>query len=373
MQEWCHTLDYYLIIFHNFKDYLKTCNPQYSRSDMNNSEILLLVKDNIKLACEEKIQYNVIFTGHDRQAGLHEFLFFIKPEISRCNSRINLDALLTLALEKIDLYNLTIHDIRILAATYLEKYNIMAQHYGAINALSRDPFRYFTDEASTRFRTAFGKKPEEVTLLGSFQFLQKFPGYSPELLDQLWERSKSVKLAGGNYCAGILVNGERIYLINGFHPKQLSHFTAKGRSIVAFTLSSNLDWVIARNNFIGKTNPSEAIPGSLRNEILMHKEEFGLDEVSSGKNGFHLSAGPVEGLVELMRYCSDFSTGVIQTADDYQFGRQLDKHFSQEQIRMICGNHLVEYQGNKIGTFDLTEEKNSQDALKLLKECTFVN
>jgi len=208
-------------------------------------------------------------------------------------------------------------------------------------------------------------------LLGSIEFLRQHRDYTPYSLDVLWQNSQAEKLAGGTYCAVIRMEGKDIYLINGFHPRQLIHFTENGRSIVAFTLAGNTDWSTARNHFIGKTNPADALPGSLRKELLNRREEFGLRNVSASRNGFHLSAGPVEGLAELIRYCSDYASGKIKTTDDFLFGRQLKSHFSQEEISLICGNHLVKHRGENIRTFDLTEEKNSLVALQLLKECKF--
>jgi hypothetical protein len=214
----------------------------------------------------------------------------------------------------------------------------------------------------------FGRAPEEVKVLGSLQFLRNYPLYTPDNLQQLWQRSHTVKLSGGNYCALVKVGEEDVYLINGFHPKQLIHFTAEGRMILTLMLTGNLDWAVARNQFIGKTNPADAAPGSLRNELLINKEKFGLDDVSASQNGFHLSAGPVEGLVELMRYGSDFSGGDIKKPSDFSFGKRLLKVFSEEETGIICSNRIVSFRGNKISTFDLTEEKNSGEAIELLKE-----
>jgi hypothetical protein len=142
--------------------------------------------------------------------------------------------------------------------------------------------------------------------------------------------------------------------------------------IVAFNIASDIDWEIARNKFIGKTNPEDAEQGSLRHELLKNRSEFGLDVVNSSRNGFHLSAGPVEGLVELMRYCSDFSSGDIKKPGDFLFGRQLQSRFSDVEIRRICENSNVVYNGSKISVFDLTEEKNADVALQLLSESRLI-
>jgi hypothetical protein len=303
---------------------------------------------------------------HDKQ---HEFLFFIKPEILLLDDENKLKAILELLLGKISQFGFVIGDIRLLGASYLDKYDIIAQHYGVINALSRDPLKVFTTEAKTRFRELYGHAPEDVKVLGSLQFLQQYPSFTPDSLQQVWQQSKTAKLSGGNYCALVKAEGEDIYLINGFHPKQLIHFTAVNRMIITFKLTGNLDWAVARNRFIGKTNPEDAAPGSLRNELLNNQEIFGLNDVSASQNGFHLSAGPVEGLVELMRYGSDFAAGDIKKPADFSFGRQLLKVFSEETTGIICSNRIVSYKGNKVSTFDLTEEKNSGDALEILKEC----
>lgn len=338
---------------------------------MNTPALLEKIKHNIRLAQEQSISYERIYTDEGTSDLLHEFLFFIKPEITVKSREIDLQSILKLVFEKLTRYQIQIKDISILAASYLEKQDIIARHYGVINALSRKPMEYLSGEALGKFKILYGNQPEQVVILGSIEFLERFPEYTPLTLDELWQRSKTDKLAGGTYCAVIQVAGNDIYLINGFHPRQLIHFTEKGRSIVAFTLSGNTDWKTARNDFIGKTNPADAAPGSLRRELLDHKEEFGLSVVSSSQNGFHLSAGPVEGLTELMRYCSDYETGKLKTPGDFRFGRQLKPYFSEQEIGLICGNHLVEYRGEKIRTFDLTEEKNGSEAVQMLKECKF--
>ncbi|MBN2814204.1 MAG: hypothetical protein JXQ80_09015, partial [Bacteroidales bacterium] len=330
---------------------------------MNQSEIKQRIIAAVQKAGSQAVLREEILANQGEKADRHEFLFFIKPEITLGNSGINLKGILDLLFEALLRYQLTIKNISLLGASYLHQYNIIAQHYGVINALSREPLQHFTSDAMAKFRQVFGLAPEEANVLGSLGFLQRFSGHTPQSLDQLWQQSKTEKLASGNYCARVEKDGEVIYLINGFHPRQLIHFTEKGRSIIAFTLTGNLDWALARNQFIGKTNPADALPGSLRNELLRNQSVFGLDSVSASQNGFHLSAGPVEGLVELIRYCSDLTTGKRKTYNDFVFGRTLLKHFDDRVIDMICDNHPVSYNGKITGTFDLTEEKNSDQAL----------
>ena len=338
---------------------------------MNRTVLIRKITENIQLAREEKITYEVIYENYLTDHKDHEFLFFIKPEITGNEKNIKLESILELTFDKLSLFGLAVKDIRILGASYLEKFDVIARHYGVINAMSRSPREYLSADALVRFNDEFGKSTDQVTLMGSLEFLQHFPQFAPDSLNELWQSSKALKLAGGTYCALVRPDNKDIYLINGFHPKQLIHFTEKGRSIVAFTLNGNLDWASARNNFIGKTNPVDAATGSLRNEILARQKELGLHQVSASRNGFHLSAGPVEGLVELIRYCSNYAVDQVKTPDDFLFGRKLKSVLGSENVLKSMENHLVNHHGNYIRVFDLTEEKNSVEALQLLKESMF--
>ncbi len=338
---------------------------------MNNQEIIKMIIHHVGMAQEGIAGNNELYTCSGSREEKHEFLFFVKPEITLNIESIHLQAILEMMFDKLSLYQLTVKDIRLLGASYLEKYDIIARHYGVINALSRKPLDYMSPEAYEKFKDAFGSDPKDAKVLGSLEFLQQYNDFTPNSVDELWQNSKSVKLAGGTYCAQVQIEGEQVFLINGFHPRQLMHFTEEGRSLVAFTLTGDLDWAVARNNFIGKTNPAEALPDSLRNNLLVNREQYGLPSVSASQNGFHLSAGPVEGLVELMRYCSDYSTQKIKKPEDFIFGRELKRLFDDSKIRSIYDNQVVTYNGKRINTFDLTEEKNSETALQLLKECKF--
>jgi hypothetical protein len=332
---------------------------------MNHAEIIGKIAGEAALATQGGTYSRILYEA-PAVAHAHEFLFFVKPEVTRLEE--TLPSALSMMFGKIGEFKLHVGNIRILTAGYLEKYNIIAQHYGVINAMSRQPQRELGTEAKEKFRSVYGLPVEEADVLGSLQFLDTFPSYTADSLDLLWQKSETVKLGGGTYCARIQVDSREVYLINGFHPKQLIHFTTPGRCILAFTLTGNIDWTVARNGFIGKTNPADAATGSLRNELLQRKSEFGLPAVSASLNGFHLSAGPIEGLVELIRYCSDMAAAQLKKPVDFVFGRQLADTFQSAEIDHICSNPVVNYNENPISIFDLTEEKNSDVALLKLKE-----
>jgi hypothetical protein len=178
---------------------------------MNNSAIIEKILHSIQMAQVGKAYYEVIFENPVVDEALHEFLFFIKPEITLPSKQINVEALLDLVFKKLSTYKLRVKDSRLLSASYLENFDIIAGHYGVINALSRDARRYLSHEARNKFRSLFGKDPDEAMVLGSIEFLQHHPGFTPVSLDELWLKNKAEKLAGGTYCMRIMVEGsERV-------------------------------------------------------------------------------------------------------------------------------------------------------------------
>lgn len=324
------------------------------------------IMKNVTMAREGNISSKEIFCAKDRPSGKHEFLFFIKPEITHPTSPVKTEAVLELMLTKIEQAGLSISNIRILGAGYLEKYNIIAQHYGVINRLAADPERFLSDSAKSTFSSAFGSDVGSVSLLGGIQFLERYPVFNPHSLDILWQNITFKKLAGGTYCGPVKIDGNTTYLVNGFHPEQLIYFTEEKRSIIVFTLVGDMSWADARSGFLGATDPAKALPGSIRRILLDKKEEYGLSLVAPSCNGAHMSAGPVEGLVELIRYNSDFAEGKAIGIEAFSFGRALAARFSQKSIDKILANENLSVNGKAVSVFDLTEEKNADEAIELL-------
>jgi nucleoside diphosphate kinase len=326
-----------------------------------------IISENIKKAQREEIFFEEIYKNSNLPVGKNEFLFFVKPEITVPSKNIQLEKIIDLVQEKIEEFGLNIHNVKILSAKYLEQYNIIAQHYGVINKISSNAVQNMSDSAKEKFKEIYGKSVNEVKVLGGSELLEQYPNFNAYVADYLWQNLENKKLAGGTYCEVIKVDDETIYLINGFHPRQLKHFTEKGRSIAVMTLSGDVSWSDARNNFIGATNPSNANKGSLRREFLDNKAALGLSEVSQGVNGVHLSAGPVEALIELKRYNSNFAEqNGTKDFSEFSFGKILKENFNGEFERIV-ENSNVNVNGKSISIFDLTEEKNSVEAIDLLK------
>ena len=326
------------------------------------------ISEGIEKAENQGILAEEIYTDPSAGTGRNEFLFFIKPEVLDRKGGVNVGKVLALILDKIEEFGLTIHNVRVLSAKYLDEHNIIAQHYGVINSIAKDAVGNMSEGAKEKFREIYGSDVSELKVLGGLEVIAQYPAFNAFSLDYIWQNLENKKLAGGTYAEVVKVDDETLYVINGFHPRQLRHFTEEGKCIVVMTLSGDLDWSAARGSFIGATNPAKADSGSIRRSFLDNKDELGLAEVGQGTNGVHLSAGPVEALVELRRYNSDFSApGGEKDFTSFSFGKSLSEAFG-DKLADITGNINVVVDGKSTSIFDLTEERNSDEAIALLKQ-----
>lgn len=334
---------------------------------MTNVHFLLTpIVASIRNAQAGRCRTETIYTA-DKPYGPNNWLFFIKPEITQPLPTIKLEAIVALILEQLQRFDLTVHEVTLLSADYLKDHHLIKQHYGVIDAVATKGAEALSEKARERFKEIFGVDAVEVKTLGGLQLLEQYPFFNAHSLDCLWQNQENLKLAGGAYAEKVRIDQETIYLLNAFHPRQLEHFTERGRSIVVFSLSGSLSWKASRRNFIGATKPQTAEAGSLRRLLLDGKDELGLPEVSQSYNGVHLSAGPVESLVESLRFESDHDGGSLLAPSTLPFGRLCVEAFGCVPEALLH-NALVTVDGHWKSVFDLTEELDAIDAIRVLKD-----
>ncbi len=296
----------------------------------------------------------------------NNFVFFIKPELTLAVDGIDFPAILDIILAGLDRFGVEINQVSLLDAKYLADNDIMGNHYGVINKIAKDAKGAMSAEAKATFEEKFGTM-EGKTILGGLEFMAANPDFTAESLDELWMTKKSTKLAGGTYTADVEYNGETVYLVNAFHASQLEHFIKPGRSIVVFNAASDQPWEALRNDLIGKTRPTDAKEGSLRQTFLAQQEALGIPVVDMGNNGVHLSAGPVEGLAELIRFFSGSNEATENDMAQYPFGQILINTFGGTKAVTITSNVDITVNGEETNTFDATEEQDSDTAVTILQ------
>lgn len=329
--------------------------------------LLTPIVESIRKAQKGLSRTDLIYRDQQAPFGPNNWLFFIKPEITQPLPGIKLEDAVTLILEQLERFGLTIHEVKLLSAEYLKDHHLIKQHYGVIDTVATVGVDALSEVAKERFKELFGVEAGAVKTLGGFQLLEQYPFFNAHSLDCLWQNQENLRLAGGSYAEKVRVDQETIYLLNAFQPRQLEHFTEKGRSIVVMSLSGSLSWKESRRNFIGATKPQAAEAGSLRRRLLEQKEALGLPEVSQSYNGVHLSAGPVESLVESLRFESDHDGGVLLDPSTLPFGRLCVEAFGHVPDALLH-NGLVTVDGHTKSVFDLTEELDAAEAIQLVKD-----
>lgn len=297
----------------------------------------------------------------------NELLFFVKPEVTMSGAD-TLEAVLDVTAEAFDDYGVVVTGAKILGAEFLDEHDLIARHYGVINEIAREGGDVLSEEAKETFARTYDAAVDDAVVLGAFEFLERYEAFTDVSLNVLWDNVEADRLASGTYCAPVRVFDDTVYLLNGFHPYQIEHFTQEGASILVLTVQSDADWDALRTDMIGATDPQDAAAGSIRRTLLERQDALGLPPVDQGSNGVHLSAGPLEGLVETIRFVSDHDAGDTIAPEQTAAGRAfLEGDIDADALEFLLGNPVLEVDDEYISAFDLTEEINTDEAIARLK------
>lgn len=303
------------------------------------------------------------------EPGIHQFVLFLKPEVT-LRRQGALPGVLELTLDALKSFDVEVGAVRILRGDYLAGHRIMDQHYGVLNAISKSGRSAISPSAEIRLTELYADElAQGAEVLGGHQFLEQQPEFSALALSTFSDNLGGSKLGGGTYAFPLTVKGARYILLNAFHAYQLEPYCKPENAIVVMDCRSPRAWADLRQKLAGATDPLKALEGSLRNRLLRNQQSLGLADVSQGSNGIHLSAGPLEGMVELKRFLSDPDSDEILDWRDLNFARILQaRGLSAQQIDALAANPLLPTEEGQESAFDLTEEMNTDDAATALAE-----
>lgn len=306
--------------------------------------------------------------GGKEEMTINQFAVFLKPEATAILDDVNVEEILHLVLHALACYAVEFGAVRICSSDYLKSYRIIDRHYGVINRVSRYGIEALSSEAKNTLENVFaGDVHSEVEILGGHQFLERYPVFSAQELGAISDTLSPKKLAAGTYCIRFEWSGKVFLLLNSFHPFQLEKYTAKGKSIIVFEGRSHTPWRVLRQQLLGATDPNRAAEGSIRRSLLQQQRDLGLAEVNMSNNGLHLSAGPLEGMVELQTFFSDFEEGMQLDLQKTCFGQLvLSKAHHEQLLSKLAANPLLKISGRPASAFDLTEEMDSEAAARKL-------
>jgi nucleoside diphosphate kinase len=304
--------------------------------------------------------------GEGHPEGKNHFVLFLKPEVLAIGDGVDVEAILELVQSALDEHVVRTGAVRVLNGPYLGRYNLIEEHYGVINRAARLGKGALSE--STRNKL-MAECPDADRVLGGHEFLKEYPEVSAFALNIIADTLKTKKIASGKYYGVLDVAGERVVVLNPFHPQQVLHYTTPGRTIVVIECASDTDWHVLREDMTGSTDPAKAVAGSIRKLLLERKLELGLRAVGTATNGVHCSAGPLEAMVEFSRFFSDRAKKKLIKLSDTPFGERLARRgIGKKEIAALAKNPFLGTETGGTYAFNLTEEKNSDAAADLLAE-----
>eukprot|EP00298_Acanthocystis_sp_HF-20_P000156 c10196_g1_i1.p1 GENE.c10196_g1_i1~~c10196_g1_i1.p1 ORF type:complete len:558 (-),score=275.16 c10196_g1_i1:7-1680(-) len=308
--------------------------------------------------------------GGFRQVGQEKVVrnsafLFIKPHA-------NTEAVRNYVERRIHEAGLSIVHQGLLTAEQIESKKIIDQHYYSIasKATLLKPNELSIPEQE--FKKFFNVEWKDVLQQGqAYNAIDACTalGITGDKLDELWAQCKSskklVKFGGGFYCGLIHPKGKSpMYVFNGFFMSMREKYTHPDASVTFYIVEWNpktMSWTQFRSEFLGCTDPSEAVQNSLRSYIKQNWEELGLkQEPNTGDNGVHASASPFEALAEKMNWLR------FKPENDYFGRRLLYTRIPIETIQLWTCDPQVSYNGSMKSLFDSLEDT---DAVECLHRC----
>jgi hypothetical protein len=293
----------------------------------------------------------------------NELLMFVKPEVFMVDNLDHARASLEMIFSKLDQFGAEVDGVIIVGGKALEDKEIMNRHYGFINLMSRKASQVMSAEDRAKIEELLGVSLDEYKPYGGNEFLASHPNYNAHSLDALWSTKKSKRVRGGFYVADYEADGEKFVLVNAFHPVQLLHFTEPSHRIVLLLIHSDNEWSTLRGDLIGTTNPENASPESIRGALFAEPAKYGFEKVGSGNNGVHLSAGPFEGMSEIVNFLGNLFDLDVSAEPPLLLQKLKAAGLSQEQALKATENPTVEVDGKSSDLYGSTEDINSDEAV----------
>jgi hypothetical protein len=160
-------------------------------------------------------------------------------------------------------------------------------------------------------------------------------------LYEAWKTALVVRLGKDLYCGRIhSVRGKWFYVLNGFYMVMRNEYLEPSSCVHAYVIqwsAEMLPWEDFLTRAIGSSDPSKALPDSLRRIIYERYRQLEMEEQPNELfNAIHASESPLEGLAERMNW--SFSKSLQQD----EFGRLLlGKGIPESKILEWCENSRV--------------------------------
>lgn len=284
----------------------------------------------------------------------HEFLLFLKPELT--NPQVNYQKMLDLFFSVAGQHDVSLRECIVYPTQVVKERQLMENNYQKLNRIAHYGIKYCSHEAVQQIESLAHNGP----ILGGYQFLEKYPFFTPKSLSVMINNVRTIKLGYGTYASILVLFDQSIIVLNGFHPHQIESLTLNDSSIVAFRCSSNRSWKDIRSQFVGTIDPAAANQHSLRYQFWKHKETVFAEPFSIAYNGVHVSAGPLEAMHQ---YCLFFDKPQTDTV----FWKTALKYMSADLLASLSPDS--EFMQNQL--YQHTEDLDMCDAIDFINKSKY--
>ncbi len=234
-------------------------------------------------------------------------IIFLKPELTSIFPE-KLRLALTYFESLIKQYEVKIQSTFIISGQFLLDKNIFAENYNRIQKYAC--YELLQNEVShVKLKKIMRKYKDCKVALGGMALVQR--GFSPEFVLDLWSNSgKVIKIDEGLYGVPCLLEGKKIFLLNGFYPAQLNQYNIPNSKIILFPFKTEKSFVILKKYFQGSAEPDDRHPQSMRQHLYDKRQEYQLESFSPSRNGIHISNDREEGKREAKLFLETIKTAL---------------------------------------------------------------
>lgn len=218
------------------------------------------------------------------------------------------------------------------------------------------------DEFKAKFNEDFDEAAASGKMINTAQAMANYSITGPEVGKE-FEKGKTtsgmIKLMPGCYVAYLA--DREVYVINGFYGSMRAEYVEESSKVSWYLLEWNelkLSWTQFRRDVLGATDPTAAVPSSIRAKILSRADELNLGFVpTTSKNCVHGSASPLEAFNERCIW-----TGATATTDAFPGALANKFKVTGPNIEWFRTNPTI---GGK-PLFDMVEDTNTTPCLNVL-------
>lgn len=300
---------------------------------------------------------------------VNQFLLLLKPHALDVASGVDVARVLKTVQSVLTAWKVEVGGAVAVSSRYMVEHSLIQRTYETLNRAARLGPRALSQSAAARLgEVAAQIDAPSPRVLGGFAFLREQQDLTELGLCLLANNLPTQKLGAGAYATILDCFGERVVVMNAFHPHQLATLTRPGTVAVALECWSRRSFHDLREQMVGGIFPDQAAQGSLRRTLFEDTARTGVRGASPQLNYVHISPGPLEAALHMSTYFSDHGeAGQALPVTATNLGAVLHSAgVSAAEVEILTRNPEVVVDGRAVPAFDLSEDLDTSDLAAIL-------